>query len=288
MWKRILVPLDGSNLAELALAYAEELAVASSSEITLLYASEPKESQYRHMQQLYMDGVAEQVGEKVKERAKVNIVVLDGEPATEIINYAEKNKVSVIIMTSRGRSGTTAWAIGSVANKVLQAAKLPVLLIKAGKAPQRILRKPLLSRVLLPLDGSEAGEAAVPYIEELAGKLGSEVVLFRVVPAGQHVRTIGGLDYIFYPEPELELVKAEAREYLNQVQHRLKGKVRVELKVGEVAQEIINFAQKAKVSLIAMSAHGHSGIEKWIFGSTASKVLQASDGPVLVVRVSRG
>jgi nucleotide-binding universal stress UspA family protein len=292
MWKRILVPLDGSNLAELALAYAEELAIAFSSELVLLYVSEAKESQYRHMHQLYIDGVVKRVGERVKKPARVEAVVLSGEPAEEIINYAEKNNVSVIIMASHGRSGIMAWAQGRVASKVLQVTKVPVLLIRVGKPPRKAPRKRLLERILLPLDGSESGEAAVPYIKELSDRLGSEVILFGVVAAGQHVRTVGGLDYILYPEPELELFKKEAREYLERLYHRLKGRkgtVRVELKVGDdIAGEIIRFAEKAKASLIAISAHGHSGIEKWVFGSIANKIVQVSKIPVLVVRAPRG
>jgi len=290
MWKRILVPLDGSNLAELALAYAEELAAIFNSEVVLLYVSEPKESQYRHMQQLYLDGVAKQVRDHVKERAEVKAIVLPGEPAERIINYARRHKVGLIIMASHGRSGIMPWATGGVANKVLHTTRVLVLLIKVVKPPQRVPGKHLLNRILVPLDGSEAGEAAVPYIQGLIDKLGSEVILFGVVLAGQHVRTVGGLDYILYPEQELELVKAEAREYLDQVYHRLKGRkgrVRVELKVGEVAREIIRFAEETNASLIAISAHGRSGIEKWVFGSIANKILQTSNIPVLVVRAPR-
>ena len=290
MWERILVPLDGSSLAELALAYAEELAIAFNSEVVLLYVSEPRESQYRHMQQLYLDGVSKQVREHIKEHAEVRAIVLPGEPAEQIIDYAEKNNVSVIIMASHGRSGIMPWATGGVANKVLHTTRVPVLLIKVVKPPQRVPGKHLLNRILVPLDGSEAGEAAVPYIQGLIDRLGSEVILFGVVLAGQHVRTVGGLDYILYPEQELELVKAEAREYLDQVYHRLKGRkgrVRVELKVGEVAREIIRFAEETSAGLIVISAHGRSGIEKWVFGSTTSKILQTSNIPVLVVRAPR-
>jgi len=147
-------------------------------------------------------------------------------------------------------------------------------------------------RILVPLDGSKAGEAAVPYIQELTSKLGLEVILFGVVPAGQHVRTIGGLDYILYPEQEMELVKAEAREYLDQVYHRLKGRkgrVRVELRVGDdIAEEIVRFAEETNASLIAISAHGRSGIKKWVFGSVANKILQISKIPVLLVRAPKG
>jgi len=293
MWERILVPLDGSNLAELAIPCAEEIAAAFNSEVVLVYVSEPDEKQYRHMHQLYLEEVAKQVREHIKEHRPdvVRAVVLPGEPAEQIIDYAWRHKVGLIIMASHGRSGITPWATGSVANKVLNATRVPVLLIKVVKPPQRVLGKPLLNRLLLPLDGSEAGEATVPYVQELVNRLESEVILFGVVPAGQHARTVGGLDFILYPEQYLEVVKAEAREYLDQVYHRLSGgkaAVRVELKVGDVAREIIKFAEETNVSLIAISTHGRSGIEKWVFGSIAHKVLQASNIPVLVVRAPRG
>lgn len=295
MWERILVPLDGSNLAELALPYAEELAAAFDSEVILVYVSEPAESQYRHMHQLYVEELAGQVRNRIKDyridmvssMVTVSSVVLDGTPAKEVIDYAEKNDVGLIIMASHGRSGITPWATGGVANKVLHVARVPVLLIRVIKPPQKAPGKHLLNRILLPLDGSEAGEAAVPYIQEFIDRLESEVILFGVVPAGQHARTVGGLDYILYPEQHLELVKAEAREYLDKVYHRLtgrKGTVRVELRVGDIAREIIKFAEEANASLIAISTHGRSGIGKWVFGSIAHKILQLSNTPVLVVR----
>jgi len=291
MWKKILVPLDGSNLAELALAYAEELAIAFNSEVVLLYVNEPKEDQYRKMHRLYMEEVAERVKEHFKKRARVKAVVMSGEPAEEIIKYTEKNDVSVIIMASHGRSGITGWVMGGVASKVLHTTKVPVMLIRATKLPRREPRQRLLDRVILPLDGSKAGEAAVSYVKKLIDKLGSEVILFGVVAAGQHVRTVGGLDYILYPEQEMELIETEAREYLDKLSQRLavkKGKVSVSLKIGDdIAREIIKFAKRKSVGLIAISAHGHSGIEKWVFGSIANKIVQLSKIPVLVVRVPK-
>jgi len=286
MWEKILVSLDGSDLAELALPYAEELAIAFNSEVVLLYVSEAAESQYRHMHQLYIEDVAGQMKNRIN---KVTPLVLDGTPAREIIDYAEKNEVGLIIIASHGRSGVTPWVAGSVANKVLHAAKMPLLLIRATQPRQKEPPKHILNRILLPLDGSEAGEAAVPYIRRLMDRLDSEVILFGVVPSGKHIRTVGGLDYVLYPEQDLETVKAEAREYLDKVYQQLKGgkgKVRVELRAGDIAREIINFAQGTKTSLIAISSHGHSGIKRWVFGSIANKVVQASKAPVLVVKAT--
>jgi nucleotide-binding universal stress UspA family protein len=286
MWKKILVPLDGSDLAELALPYAEELANAFKSEVVLLHASEPSESHYRHMHQLYVEEVSQRMKENVR---RVTPVVVSGKAADEIIGYADKNKVDLIIMTSHGRSGIVSWATGSIANKLLQAASVPVLLVRAAKPKRKVTREVLLSRILLPLDGSEAGEAAVGYVGELMSRLESEVILFGVVSSGQHIRSVGGLDYINYPPEQMEIFKKEAQDYLDGVYRRLKrrkGSVKVTINVGagDVGQEILKFAEAKRVNLIAISSHGHSGIEKWVFGSIANKVVQASQVPVLVVK----
>jgi nucleotide-binding universal stress UspA family protein len=286
MWKKILVPLDGSDLAELALPYAEELANAFKSEVILLHVSEPSEDHYRHMHQLYVEEVAQRMKGRIR---KIRPVLVTGKSAEGIIGYAEKNDVGLIIMTSHGRSGILSWATGSIASKLLQAATMPVLLVRAVKPKRKAQPKVLLGRILLPLDGSEAGEAAVGYVGELMSRLESEVTLLGVISSGQHIRTVGGLDYISYPPEQMEMFKKEAQEYLDGVYRRLKrrkGTVKVAINVGagDVGQEIIKFAEEKGVNLIAISSHGHSGIEKWVFGSIANKVVQASVAPVLVVR----
>ncbi len=288
MWKKILVPLDGSDLAELALPYAEELANAFESEIILLHVSEPAESHYRHMHELYVKGVADRMKGRIE---RVSPVVVSGKAADEIISYADKNKVGLIIMTSHGRSGIMSWATGSIASKLLQAAAVPLLMVRAVKPGSKVQRPVLLNRILLPLDGSVAGEAAVPYAGELMSRLESEVTLFEVVSSGRHIRSVGGLDYISYPEEQMAMFKKDAQKYLDGVYRKLKrrkGTVEVTLKVGDkvgdVGQEILKFAEEKGVTLIAISSHGHSGIKKWVFGSIANKVVLNSKSPVLVVK----
>ncbi len=280
MWKKILVPIDGSDLAELALPYARELAGAFNSELVLLYVSEPADEEHLHMHQLYLERLAVQMKKQLK---RVSPVVISGKPAEEIVKYTEKNDIRLIIMASRGSSG--------IASKVIDATGVPLLLIKESKRRRKTKEKHLISRILLPLDGSEAGEAAITRVKELKSRLESEVILLDVVPKGRHLRTVGGLDYILYPEPEMETFRAEAKTYLDKVYKRLqrgKGELKVEIRSGEVAKEILNYAKKKRASLIAISTHGHSGMTKWVFGSTAQKVMQDSPIPVLVVKAVPG
>jgi nucleotide-binding universal stress UspA family protein len=287
MWKKILVPLDGSDLAELALPYAKELASAFNSELILLYVSEA-DDEHLHMHQLYLEKLAGQIKKMVK---RVSPVVISGKPVEEIVKYTEKNDIRLIVMASHGHSGIIPWATGGIASKVIDATGVPLLLIKESKRRRKVKEKHLISRILLPLDGSEAGEAAITRVKELKSRLEAEVILLGVVPTGQHIRTVGGLDYILFPEQEMEAYRAEAREYLDNVYKRLKrgkGELKVEIRLGEVTKEILDFARKERVSLIAISSHGHSGMTKWVFGSTAQKVMQDSPIPVLVVKAAPG
>jgi nucleotide-binding universal stress UspA family protein len=288
MWKKILVPLDGSDLAELALPYAQELVSAFDSELILLYVSEPAEHEYLHMHQLYLEKVAVQMKKLVK---RVSPLVVSGKPVEEIVKYTEKNDIGLIIMASHGRSGIIPWATGGIASKVIDATGVPLLLIKTTKPRRKTKGKHLISRILLPLDGSEAGEAAITRVKELKFRFEAEVILLEVVPEGRHLRTIGGLDYILFPEQELETFKAEANAYLGEVYKRLqrsKGELKIEIRSGEVAKEILNYAKRKKASLIAISSHGHSGMTKWVFGSTAQEIIQDSPIPVLVVKSALG
>jgi len=292
MFETILVPLDGSKLSEIVLPYAQELAGALGSEVVLVSVCEPAEDQYCHIQQVYMERMAEFVKERLKESAmvevkKVKSVVLRGKPAEEIVNYAERNNISLIIMASHGRSGIMRWIMGSIANKVIQRTSTPILLIRASSAQPEVDREGLFSRILISLDGSEAGETPLPYISQLTNKLKADVILLQVICPGQHVHTIGGLDYILFAEQHVEEMKAEAKQYLERAREKLRGAkaiISTEVKIGDPAQEIIRLIDEANIGLVVISSHGCSGAGQWTFGSVAQKILNINNTPILIFR----
>ena len=117
---KILVPLDGSNAAEIVLPYAEEIAARAGAEILLVSVSEHTVEERDTLYRSYLERIAEQVQRRLKERqdgVKVNsrIEVLFGKPANEILRYADEAKASLISMASRGRSGQGPWLLGNIA-----------------------------------------------------------------------------------------------------------------------------------------------------------------------------
>lgn len=295
MYERILVPLDGSELAQIALTYAEKLAGRLGSRITLVYVSETAEDRYQHMHQFYLQKMIEATkhnaegyieNPEIKE-IKVDAVVLIGDPSEEIVVYGEKEDIGLIVMSTHGRSGIKRWAMGSVADKVLRATKQPLALIRAKHAYPDITGRAILGRILVTLDGSKQSEAVIPYIEELASKLRSEVILLQVIAPDYHIYTGAGQEYGVYAEQQLNSARALARDYLEELVTGMKQKgITAESRVtfGTAADEIIKFADALEAGLVAMSTHGRSGVSRWALGSVAERVLRAGSTPLLLVR----
>ena len=154
----------------------------------------------------------------------------------------------------------------------------------------------MFSRVMVPLDGSKVGEAALPVIERLVDKLAPEakveLILIGVITLLRHWVVVGEASApVSYTEEELKLIKERVTDYLTKTGESLKSKginVRTIVTSGNAADEIIKAAEENKADLIAMSTHGRSGLRRLAFGSITDKVLRGSHIPVLMVRAPEG
>jgi len=291
MYERILVPLDGSSKAEIVFPYVEDIAAKLGSRIMLVSVSDSAgdvESLHRY----YLERVKELVQTQMNNRSapdasKVETEALTGSPAERILSYAEKSDASLIVMASHGSSDSGPWLLGSIAAKVLRASARPQLLIRAAANPHGSARAGIIKRILVPLDGSHIGEAAVPYTEVLASALGAELVLYYVLEPPALWTTYGAGAPVNLPRDFFLGAKAAAVSYVEAVRKRLADKglaVRGEVREGRPADMIINYAQSNSIDLIAMSNHGRSGIGRWVFGSVTDKVLHSGETAVLVIR----
>jgi nucleotide-binding universal stress UspA family protein len=297
---KILVPLDGSKLAEIVLPYAEELASRLGYEIILINVRSPAEVPYHPVLQSYLESMVERIKRNIedslaKNKGKTTTVasvvvgsgILVGHPAKGIVEYADKEGVTLIVMATHGHTGVKRWALGSVADKVVRASKQPVMLIRANTGARKNIR---LASIFVPLDGSKQSEIVLPCIENLAPKLKAKVVLFHVITQHYHVYAgTEGVVEVPYAEKELEMKKAGAKEYLEKLGEALKGKgilTKTQVGVGGAAEEIIKLAEELNADIIVMSTHGHSGFSRWEHGSVVDKLLHAGNTPLLLVRAS--
>jgi nucleotide-binding universal stress UspA family protein len=139
MYQHILLPLDGSELSELAIPHVEALALGcGTKKVTIAHVVE--QARYEGMLAtgkrpgVYLQRTAQRLEGK---GIRTNIKVLTGDPSEAIVSYAEKNPCDIIVMASHGRSGVSRWAIGSVADKVFRASSVPVLMVKASERPAK-------------------------------------------------------------------------------------------------------------------------------------------------------
>lgn len=293
MYDRIVVPLDGSKLAELALPYAQHLAARLGSSLTLLSVSESEDAGTYYEHEIYIDKAADATRssmQEVDEKLQRGPTAVDrsltvGHPAEEIVRYADEG-ADLVVMASHGRSGLTRWALGSVADKVIRATSKPVVLIRArGAVPD--VRTMGLNSILVALDGSHESEAVLPHVEELAPPVGAAVTLLQVV-APQHYTVVGeSIAPVPYADQELATVKAGAERYLQYIATRLRDSgvsATSIIRIGSPPQEIIDYADEMKAGLVAMATHGRSGVSRWAFGSVADRVLHGGHAPLLLVR----
>jgi nucleotide-binding universal stress UspA family protein len=282
MYERILVPLDGSELAEQAIPYAERLARKFNSEvivITACLAGDPLERALKEY--------IERKTEKIRSQGiKARSVCIEGEPAASIIDFAGKNDVSLIAISTHGRTGVSQWLLGSIANKVVQRSHIPVFLVRSSQ-PAKTPADKELRKILLTLDGSQFSEAIIPYVEKLAKVTGSEVVLLSVVEPAKLPQLAAYSGREKYEKDFIDKLKKEAKRYLSKKKTALasKGiKVNSALLEGKPAETILQYAEDKSANLIALTTHGFSGISKWAYGSVASRIIEASSKPTLLVR----
>jgi nucleotide-binding universal stress UspA family protein len=289
----MLVTLDGSELSEIVLPYVKWLVGRLGLDVVLLHVCKPEESELTPLYRAYIERKAEVIRGQVKEARKkaetgpekkeveVRGELASGYPAEEILRYADENSIDLILMATHGRSGLKRWAIGSVADKVLHASKVPVWLVPA-RCPEDVTYDMWPKRtILVPLDGSELAEAVLPHVKALAEQSGVEpvdVVLLRV--AESPVMS----DHYFSNIPE---TRGEIEKYLARVEKRLqKAGLSVQSRVltGEPAEQIVDYACASPFSLVVMSTHARSGLSRWVLGSIAMKVVSGISSPILLVR----
>lgn len=302
MTHSILVPLDGSELAEQALPHAVRLAGILDASLILvrvpetlivpvmsagIWITDEVESPVAHAQ-------AEEYLAAVARRPELSGLAIQtmtpGHPVADaLLRAIEMTEPDVVVMTTHGRSGFRGWVLGSVADKIAHASPAPVYLVRSGEDDAVPAAPPEVKRILVPLDGSSAAETALTAAVDVARKTGAALVLVRVpvVPGYATVipETAGWI-------PQLLSEKAvEATAYLERVAERLDTQgVKVDIDVeivasGGVAAGILTSAREWEADLIMMSTHGRTAWRRWILGSVADGVLHHADRPLWLVPV---
>jgi nucleotide-binding universal stress UspA family protein len=299
MFDRILLPLDGSELAETVLPYGEELATRLGSELILFHVHAPERQQYECIHRMYLDRLAEAVAHNIRKgqpegtEVKVTTVVAAGEPVEDICRLVEENNIGLIIMTAVSASGLRVGKmLGSVTDHVCRAVPIPVMLIRPQALEQVGGKGQLINHLLIPVDGSDLSRLALPVGEELATKLKAGVTLFQMARVVVSYADNAGGSLPVY-ERLTEEVESRVRAEMIALQAELKEKgldaTQIVVTVGlNAADEIVDVSKKVGADLVVMSTHGRSGLRRWVFGSVAERVLRHLEIPLLLVHARAG
>lgn len=292
MFDHILVPLDGSNLAECVLPHVKIMAKAMGSKITLfhslerpsLYPVNPLDWHMRRAEaKLYLDRISEELRETLSE---VNCVLVEGPAAESVIEYAHSNGVDFMILASHGRSGLSGWNISSVVQKIVLRSYTSILIVRAYGAQNNVSG---YSRIMVALDCSNRAESAVPMGVMLAFAQNAELLLAHVLKTPEMPRRLPpSAEDIKLSEQLIERNQTEAEEYLKQLTAQLASESvlpATRLTVGRnVAATLENLVKNEEIELVILSAHGYEGDTSWPYGSVAVSFIAYGSTPLLVMQ----
>jgi nucleotide-binding universal stress UspA family protein len=303
-YTRILVPLDGSELAEEALPAAISFAqrAGENGKVILLRVSGAESVIYSRGGPFEIptgvheeiDAYLTQIQEKVKvQNVPVETIHAEGDAATAIVDMAHDHHIDLIVMVTHAREGMSRIIHGSVADRVLQGAPVPVLLLKHGEELTGLLKQGARPHLLVPLDGSEVAESVLLRVISLANQLGASVTLLRSLDlpdlaVGAQGRAAASTDMIRVVVPK---ERQAATDYLEKVQQRVQGHgIPTAMMITEtgaaldIAQQAQKLQEAGQSVIIVMATHGRAGVGRWLYGSVAGAVLHLAHVPLLVIR----
>ena len=298
-YRSILVPLDGSPLAEQALPLAEAIAEQARGKLKLVMVHEPLivmepgpaytqvELAILRADRQYLKSVTARLRERLG--GAVSCAVLRGIPAAQTLaTYARELGVDLIVMTTHGRGGVCRAWLGSVTDHLIRTGDVPVLAVRPeGEGASRPIAP--VSEIMVPLDGSPLAEAALAPAIRLARLWDAEISLVQVVrpvlSAGRHPDFVVG-----YSEQATAIQRDLAQDYIRDVAERIReAGVRssgVAVVARRAPETLISLASPDRVSLIVVATHGRGGMKRVVLGGLADKLVRGANVPVLVIRPS--
>jgi len=269
MFSKACIPLDGSYLAEEVLPYLQHLMPPDRSELLLISNLVDTSGEMKE----YLRQIARHLP-----FARVETQITDGEVAGSILEASTEFGADLIALSSHGRSGIARAALGSVAHQIVQAARQPVFL-----APPQVAPAHRFARILVPLDGSELSQRALPLAQTVAGFADCEIVLMTAIEQVTSSQ-LDDLQNNGTASPEATDVVAEAQRNLAEVKYDMSyARCTTRLAAGKPAQTILAISEHEEIDLIVQCTHGRTGYDLWRHGSVASELMHSSTVPILII-----
>jgi len=286
MYDRILLPTDGSDAADAALEAAVAVASAHDATLDVLYVADtnqPSLSRIEGQVRDILESEGDEIVESAAERARsagvdVETAVVQGGPSRTIREYVDDRGIDLVVMGTRGERNVERILLGSVTERVVRSATVPVLVVPPGS---RVSYPP--ENVVVGTDGSEGAGAA---LDEAIGIAGAAAATLHVVSVLEP--TLLGIDVRSASAAEERERRDE--KLLSAASERATdaglGSVQTAIEEGEVVETLTDYAADHGIDLLVVGTHGRTGIDRRLLGSVTEDLLRTADVPVLSVRAA--
>jgi len=296
MFDHILVPLDGSPLAEIVLPHLVLLSRINGARISLMRVLDPNHQQnitrkvdpfewqlHKAEANAYLVDIAARLGGA---GVQVETILEEGRAADMILEYATEQGISLILLSSHGESGLTGWNVSSVVQKIILRARTSVMVVRAYREAPADLYALQYKKILLPLDESARAEVAIPVAAAIARETGAGLLAVHVVQKPiMPRRTPLDAEDIEVTNRVVERNRQEAERYLDQLPARIGMPIETRLMIDENPISTLHrLTEQEDFQLTILSAHGYSGDTRWPFGSLVISFLAYGSTPLLVVQ----
>jgi nucleotide-binding universal stress UspA family protein len=296
----ILVPLDGSTLAECVLPHIMAIAPVQNARVTLLHVmQQPQNGRGTpivdpvewHLEKQKSEKYLELIASRLKKAGLIGVepLILEGNPAGSVIDFAHNNNVDLIALSTHGQSGLSGWNVSSVVQKILLRSYRSTLLVRAYMSPSAGTTKVRYKRLFVGMDCSPRSEFVLPFAISLAQFHKAQVILESVVERPQAVNRFP------LSEEDTELINQFVEKNYKAASHYFKQllsqfsmkelKIKAHVSIGDNAISVLHdMAEESNADLVMLAAHGYSGERRWPYGSVTTSFIAYGNTSLMIMQ----
>ncbi len=300
MINHILVPLDGSTLAECVLPHVSAIAPVANARVTLVHVMERLQDGSAgsavdpvewHLRKQNSEKYLEQVAGRLKDAGLMGVeqTILEGNPANSVVDFARSNNVDLIVLSTHGQSGLSGWNVSSVVQKVMLRSYKSILLVRAYLPSSAEVTTVHYKRLFLGIDCSPRSEFVLPFAISLAEYHKSQLILETVVERPHSINRLPPSDHDVQVLNKFVERNAEAAShYLNQLvtQFSLKDiRITAHVSTGDNAVSVLHdMAEESNADLVLLAAHGSTGEQRWPYGSVTTSFIAYGNTSLMIMQ----
>jgi nucleotide-binding universal stress UspA family protein len=292
----LLVARDYSSVSDRAFRYALDLAARTGATLHVLYADVLHEADSDSQRDRSPAGDLDTFREELKQAGAVSAEALDAvsiteevrrdvSPAPAILSYAAEAGVDLIALGTHGRRGPSRILLGSVAEEVVRRADRPVFTVRGEEEDRPAPSPEAIERILVPVDFSDFSREALRAAKEWATLYDATIDTLHVIAEALHpAYYVGGVESIYDMHPDIEETVQQRLDTFESETSGPEVEVRSHVRVGNAAPDIVEFVDEEGIDLVTMSTHGRTGLDRFLLGSVAEKIVRHVRCPVVTMK----